>query len=220
MADPYGSGREVLAYAVDNSDRPYPGSDPRGDVESPRVFKPGDDYYFSIPVLIPRNFPLVPRGSWVMFAEVYGTPYNGSPTNSLGVRNDLGDGKNHFAFGGRSINAANTDYAWEGAAVDGRWHTFILHIHFATDNTGVMELWFDGVRQTFLNGSQTLRRATMVPGATWDGTTGNFLDINSYRPVDTIPGTATLYHGAPAVGPTLASVQNTLLGSTVERRGP
>jgi hypothetical protein len=179
------------------------------------MFFPGSDAYFAIPVLIPRSFPRVPDEKWVMFAEIYGAPYEGAPTMALSIRNDFRDHVNHFAFGGYR-NGRVTDGMWYSPRLDGRWHTFILHVHFATDQSGSVQLWYDGRRQRFRGGAWTLRYATMVPGRTWDGTHGNFLDINNYRPKNLLSGTVPLYHGVPVVGPTLTSVATSVQWTTRE----
>jgi Polysaccharide lyase len=210
--DPLGGRHTVLEYDITNSDFPYGGDDdPRGDVKGPKMFFPGNDYYVSIPILIPNGYPLIPAGGWNMFAEVYGAPYHGSPTNALGIRNDLGDDKNHLVLGG-NINGRDRQ-VWYGPPVDGHWHTIILHINFAIDATGFFELWYDGVQQNLKGekpGTKRLYAPTMILNRTWDGTDGNFLDINSYRLPTVYSGTLTLYHGSPAVGRTLASVESTV----------
>jgi hypothetical protein len=206
--DPLGSGKEVLEYAISNSDQPYPGANPRGDVESASRFFPGDDVYFATPILVPTNFPLVPAGYWVMTSEVYGPPFSASPTNAFGIRNDLGDNRDHIAFGGTICG----DHCWEPSSPinDGRWHTLILHMHFALDNTGFVEIWLDGVQQHFLTGGSPMRLyGPTMTSATYNGT-GDFLDINSYREPNEPGGTVIFYHGAPVIGATYQSVESGL----------
>jgi hypothetical protein len=123
------------------------------------------------------------------------------------VRNDLGDGKNHLVFGGR-VNGVDRLSLWHSPPVEANWHTLSLRVRLAADTSGLVQLWYDGHPQTFLNGSQTLRYQTLIPGSTYDGVHGNFLDINSYRPTDSIQGTVTLFHRAPAIGVTLAAVES------------
>jgi hypothetical protein len=97
--------------------------------------------------------------------------------------------------------------AWTGpAATDDGWHTIIFHVKFETDNSGFVQIYFDGKLQKFTNGSTILHEATLDPGITWDGS-ANYLDIQSYRSAGSFPGTVTTYMGAPRIGPTLASVK-------------
>jgi hypothetical protein len=83
-------------------------------------------------------------------------------------------------------------------------------VHFATDNTGFVQIWYDGAQQKFSNGSTQLNYITLQSGINWDGTHGNFLDINQYRVAGGFPGTVTTYHGAPAFGTSLQAVEGTL----------
>ncbi len=212
VSDPSGSGKKVLAFAIANSDAPSDAREPRGDVESPPLFRPGASWYVSVPVLIPTSLSAVTRGKWFQIAEIYGPPYDGSPTIGIDLTAD-GNGHNHLALG---LDATHSGTPWVGPALDGRWHTVILHVHFAVNDTGYVELWYDNVQQTFTgyaqnvtltNHGKRLNYATLVPGINWDGQTANFLDIDSYRLRNAFPGLVTIYHGAPAVGKTLASVQ-------------
>ena len=188
-----------------DSDRPYSGAtNPRADVESPPTFKPGDDDFISIPILVPASTPAV--GAWLNLAEVYGPPFGGSPPISIGL-SDIGEsGQNHFIMDQDATNSYRR--AWTGPpATDGQWHTITFHINFETDQSGSVQIYFDGQLQTFANGSTTLNEATLDPGINWNGTSANFLDLQSYRAAGSLPGTLTTYMGAPKIGTSLASIQ-------------
>lgn len=62
---------------------------------------------------------------------------------------------------------ATEGVAWNGPAMssllDGRWHDFTLHVQFAKDSTGYLEVWLDGVRQTMVNGGTRINFPTMCP---------------------------------------------------------
>ncbi|MGS2620116.1 heparin lyase I family protein [Micromonospora sp. LZ34] len=52
---------------------------------------------------------------------------------------------------------------WSGSVAANDWHRFVLGIHTSDSTTGGwVELWFDGVKQTFSNGSQR------YTGRMWD----------------------------------------------------
>jgi hypothetical protein len=204
VADPLGSGQKVLQFAINDSDRPYSGAtNPRGDVESPHMFHPGNDVFVSIPVLVPTAVPSASAG-WFQVAEVYGQPYGGSPTMGIDLSADS-SGLNHIVL---ARDVTHNDQPWVGPALDGKWHTVILHVHFATDNTGFVQIWYDGTQQKFTDGTTQLNYITLQSGINWDGTDGNFLNINEYRQAGAFPGTVTIYHGAPAVGTTLSAVES------------
>jgi hypothetical protein len=215
-ADPGGSGQQVAAFAINNADQPYSGSLPRGDLfeyyagSSNPVFTPGKNYYISVPVRIPTGLPLMFDNATKFFqwAQI---DYAGNDQPSMGF--SIGGGEppqsypvNHYNFSMHDNGA--DDFPWFGPAVDGNWHTAILFVHFATDNTGYVQLWWDGVQQTFSNGSTTFNGPTLTISP--DGQYHEALDIDSYRAFNAMPGTVTIYHGAPAIGTTYSSVYNTL----------
>lgn len=205
VADPLGSGQKVLDLAVADSDRPYTGAvNPRADFESPKMFTPGSDAYIAIPTLLPSGFPVIDwHKGWMQVAELYGQPYGGSPPIGIGLTN-YGTGINHYQLSDHASKVW-----WQGPSIVGGWHTVTLHVHFATDNTGSVELWYDGAQQKFTNGATKLNYPTLLAGVNWDGTHGNFLNINNYRSAGSWPGTVTLFHGAPTVATTLAAAEST-----------
>jgi hypothetical protein len=42
---------------------------------------------------------------------------------------------------------------WNTPWTNDEWHTFVIAFNFERDDTGWVELWYDGVQQTFVNGS-------------------------------------------------------------------
>ena len=213
-ADPDGSGRQVADFAINNSDQPYGGSLPRGDLFSwytgsaNPVFTPGKNYFIAIPVRIPAGLPLMTDSApkFFQWAQI-DHPGNDQPSMGLSIGGgEAGYTTNHFAF--EMYDNGAFDYPWYGPAVDGHWHTAILSVHFATDNTGSVKLWWDGVPQTFSTGSTTFNGPTLTVSP--DGQYHESLDIDSYRAFNAMPGTVTIYHGAPAIGSTYDSVNNTL----------
>ena len=54
---------------------------------------------------------------------------------------------------------------WETDMLPGTWHEIKMRIRWsASDTVGFIELWHQGVRQTFLNSSTTYSIRTMMPG--------------------------------------------------------
>jgi Polysaccharide lyase len=209
-ADPDGSGKQVAAFAIANSDQPYTGAPPRGDLFFQVPLRPGSDVYISIPVRIPAGLPLEQDDASKFFQWAQ-LDYPGAPGPSLGL--DIaanGDDHNHYDLGIR----ASPETPWVGPRVDGRWHTAILHVHVQPDDAGFVELWWDGVPQTFTDGTTTWYAPTI--NRNQNGDYIEELDIDEYRSRNSMPGTVTIYHGAPAIGPTLASVARTVAGG----RGP
>lgn len=202
VSDPLASGRNVIRFAINDSDRPYAGAtNPRGDLHSPRMFKPGDEAFIMVRPLIPTNVPPV-KGPWFQWCEVYGPPYGGSPPWGCDIY--AVNGVNHYGAGRGA--RYGYDRIWAGPPVDGKWHTFVAHVKFATDSTGFIEFYFDGKLQTLANGAVRASMVTLDPGVNWDGKTPNDLIVNQYRKAGMVAGTVVTYHGAPAVGSSLAAV--------------
>jgi hypothetical protein len=208
VPDPMGSGQNVLKFAVADSDRPYAGdTNPRSDVETAPSFKPGDNDYIAVRTLVPTTMPAVDTNTaWFELAEIYGKPYNGSPTVSVSLSDFGHNGVNHFIMSQDASH--NYARAWTGpAADDGQWHTIIFHVNFETNNTGYVQIYFDGQLQTLTNGTTTLHEATLDPGVNWDGKDGNFLNLQSYRSPGSFPGTVTTYEAAPKIATTLTAAE-------------
>jgi hypothetical protein len=206
VKDPLGGNFNVMRLAIADSDRPYSGaSNPRADFETAGFFSNGSDLYTSIKFLEPAAFPVLNSG-FFQIAEVYGPPHGGSPP--VGI--DLFPGA-----GGRPVvslqrgAAFGYDRPWTASSsLDTNWHTIYLHTHMAPDNTGFVELWYDGVQQRMTNGTTRVNYPTLASGVNWDGHTANVLHVNQYRLAGAYPGTIVTYQAAAKIGSTLASVQD------------
>jgi len=217
--DPEGSGQQVLEEAVSNSDEPYSGSPPRADVFSPYLFTDPSDFYISVPIKIPTGLPLAndTGSSFLQWCQI---DKPGEPSNPIAgcYLKANGDTQNHYEF--RFMNTGFTypsqpwyyDVAdWEGPRVDGKWHTIIIHVHFTTSTSGTIDLWWDGVRQAFNAGAEAgAQTATGVTLQCANYICPPGLDIDQYRALNWDSETVAIYHGAPAIGPTLESVEGTL----------
>lgn len=223
LPDPNGSGQVVLEMNVCGACYGYEG-EARADWDSPRNIPIGSNVYFSVPVLVPRNADTgVPRGQSFMFEEVYGAPTTRSPSNSLAI-SQSGRRVIFVANGNTSGKPGGGGELWSGTvANDGQWHDFIFHMVLSTSaKTGLWQIWEDGKRIRFNGrdcdnnrtlsgcGTATLHFPTVIPGAT--DASNQWLQINNYRNWENRKITTVVYHGAPAVGPTYASVQRTIVG--------
>ena len=205
VADPNGSGTAVAAMSVANSDQPYPGAHPRADLLTQPWYTQGSTLFTSIPVKIPTGLPPFYNSSTSFFqwAEAKDTAAS-FPSWGLGLFSPPGATENHYDFG----TTSNVGYPWIGPAVDGQWHTAVVEAYYtAAPGQGWLQLWWDGQPVTFNSGP--FAGQTRITGITTitDGAPAWPLDIDSYRSSDTDPGTVTIYHAAPEIGPTLASVE-------------
>ncbi|MFF9483192.1 heparin lyase I family protein [Streptomyces sp. NPDC014733] len=83
---------------------------------------------------------------------------------------------------------------WSAPVKKGSWHSYVLKIREGRSK-GTVELWFDGVKQRFANGT------TRYTGTTYDGTT-NYLKWGSYHPSK---GDATHWFTSPRMATTRAA---------------
>ncbi len=204
VPDPLTGIGNVAKFTVTDTSTPTycPGqvfsANPSASLLTPRMFNNGDDRFISVSTLFPVGFPSITN--WFQFAEFYGAPYGGSPPIGLDVKgNSLGlfRDKTH-----------GYDNPWLAPIKQGTWEKLIVHVKFSDIPTvGFVEIWLNGVRQTFKDGSQRLYYATLVNGINWTGSNSNHLDLDQYRALTPALGSVSIYHGASAVGTTYASIQ-------------
>jgi hypothetical protein len=136
---------------------------------------------------------------WFQFMELYGPPYGGSPTIEMDV---VG---HRLAFGSHTTATGYKTY-WTSAAniTLGKWENFVLHVNWSTDpKVGYVELWLNGVRQIFANGSTRVNFATFDPSINGRSDT---VYINQYRQAGQRLGTVTIFQDNIRVGRTYTSV--------------
>lgn len=107
--------------------------------------------------------PMPTNGAWVALWQMhgYGATGEGAP---LVLRCLNGDGKLYLQ---NNVNGTNINF-WNTPLVLDKWNTFVLHVHMATDNTGWVELWYNGVPQKFIDGT------TRYYCPTWDAKAGSY----------------------------------------------
>ncbi|OAQ58307.1 polysaccharide lyase domain-containing protein [Pochonia chlamydosporia 170] len=176
-----------------------PTENPRAQLVSPPLFKDGDEYYIGFSVLFPSGFPKI--SNWFMFFELYGPPYNGTPSMALFVSKE-----NKLTFGRDA--AYNRDTIWTGAPiVPGQWRDIALRVKFSTDpEVGFVQIWDGGKQQELVGGNgTTVVYRTLNPEVNWNGSP-NTVVLNQYRSKDTNYGPVTLYHDSVKVGTSLEEV--------------
>jgi hypothetical protein len=72
-------------------------------------------------------------------------------------------------YGNLALRTVDGAYIpWDGIPManllDGQWHSFIMHIYFASDNTGYIDLWVDEEAQVMTNGDTRWFGPTLCPG--------------------------------------------------------
>lgn len=135
-----------------------PTGDPRASLVGPRVVFAGFERWFSWSTFFPVDMKPIPYDGWLVFWQIHGPPYVSSPVMALGVEPD-----DRITFQ-RSYDYG-FDTPWAGPLIRGAWQDYVLHVFFATDETGYVELWVNGRQQVFKNGRRRLYMITFEP--TW-----------------------------------------------------
>lgn len=205
VTDPAGSGEEVLSLDVSDRDifPTTPTENPRAELASPNIIKPGMDVWLSTEFLVPAAYPAVSPGGWVSLVSFYGPPFDGpSPWHLELVGNRLQWQRNaSYGF----------DIPFKAPLTRGRWITVLVHERFAT--RGFVEMWIDGQPIEFFSyGGYNPRHhaaTTRLAMATRDRSNDrgrNSARIMQYRKAGMF-SEGTIYFGTLEVGRTRASVE-------------
>lgn len=166
----------------------------------------GSEFYVKWTVELPSvGAPTGFLGDWFQHAEIYGLPFNGPPTINFLVNSDKGIPR--WAFDMQASFPYPARRPWLGPpVVFNEPHEFVVRVVLGTSSlTGLVEIWFDGARQTFIDDTQTLRYATV---AAPNQTGPQVLILDQYGPPPVYANTPqyTIYFGSPIFGSTLADV--------------
>lgn len=205
VGSPAAPGARAVALSVSDNDTESAcpnhvfTPNPAAGLIGPSMFHDGDDAYIGFSTLFPTGFPFIPH--WFQFAEIYGKPYGGSPPLGLDVVGNR--------FGLWRDATHGYDNPWSVPLQTNAWQDLVLHVKFSADPTvGFVEIWLNGVQQTFGNGQQRLYMATLVPGINWSGAGGaDYLDLDQYRSKLDAFGRVTIYHAAARIGDSFAAVE-------------
>lgn len=134
-----------------------PTGNPRSQIIADEGMKPGSEVWQAWSVLFPENFPEL--SSWHVFQQDHGDPFNGSPSLGFGASgNELSlDRGEQYGY----------DRVWTAPLQRNHWYQFLVHKKLATDESGFVEFWLDGVPQT-LDGQTRLTTQTMHSDASGD----------------------------------------------------
>jgi Polysaccharide lyase len=172
-----GPQRKVARITVYDRDV-GPTSNPRVQLETPRLWKRGAAHYVGVSYLFPRSWPDIPTTTgWVGIGSVYGPPWRGSGPNSLAIRR-LEDGRQVIQW-----NPSRRGPTFSVPLVRGRWMDFVMHIRLSrSPRRGFWEMWVDtggGWRQLSAHGHTRVHAAT-VDRANAGGP--NYDKVSQYRP--------------------------------------
>lgn len=173
-------GRKVLKFSVNDTDiYPLtPTENPRAQAISHNFITPGMVFFWRLRIYLPDAFP--ENIKWLNLGSVYGKPYKGPSPVSLYVQGSrIGWGEY---------------WSMPIKVVKGRWVTYTFHEHFGPD--GWIELWVDGIQQTFSDNTKRIYLSTQTSS---NNSGLNHIKINNYRPRGA-RGNVTLFHDGLKVG--------------------
>jgi hypothetical protein len=162
----------VARFEVRSGDVPEFGGGERAEVQSSAAQTGGTEgqtRWFAFSTKFDSNFSSDYDGwpQWGLTNQWHPTSSTGSPPFSLGLtagstwslRVNPQSAPGTYLGGERSI--------WTVPMDRGNWHDIKMQVHFSTSSTeGWIQLWHNGVRQTFNNGSDTYYCATIIPTTT------------------------------------------------------
>jgi Polysaccharide lyase len=184
VTDPVDQGRYAGRFEVRDGDNPI-GYGDRAMVALNTAEHEGDARWYEWSTLFPRDFPRLPE--WQVVTQWHSTE-DGSPPIGFYVEEDsLVLQVNRFAAPGEPIDTLKI---WRGPLRRGEWRNLKLRVDWSgSDARGSVELWVDGTRQRFDDGSLRRRIRTMYPG--YD----NYWQMGYYRRAGRRP-TGVVYHDA------------------------
>lgn len=152
VPDPSGTAGTAQQFTTYNTDvAPLtPTTNPRSQLVTPLMFKPGQTYWESFEVYIPTNYTFTKSGWVSLESAVYGYPYNGTPPATLSLENGS------FRFQRDQYAPNPWQIAWSTPVVRGQWYRFTWHFLFAAK--GWIELYVNDVQQSLKSGSSTVKQ--------------------------------------------------------------
>ena len=207
VADPAGGNETVLRMTVSDKDvyPVTPTSDPRAQLLSPRIVKPGREYWWRQRFYVPSTMPLVSGSSWLQILQLYGPPYNGPAPFSIKIHEEA-PGENSLLW--QRNSTYSWDIPWSASLKTNHWYDLLVHFRF--DKEGFVEAWLDGARLNFFGPNsynpgkyaETTHLSMQVRDSSNGGEGGivnNEAIIQNYRKQG-IFETATVYFGPTLLG--------------------
>jgi hypothetical protein len=206
VPDPAGSGETVMDMTVNNNDvyPVTPTENPRAELLSPGIVKPGQDVWLQTKFMVPTDYPSVPSDGWVSLVSFYGAPFNGpSPWHLEMAGNNLQWQRN---------GTYGYDVPYQAPLQRGSWTTVVVHEVFA--EAGSIEMWINGQAIDFFGSggfnpnhvapTDKLEMATMDES---NNAGANSAKIMQYRKAGMFES-GSIYFGALRMGTSRASVED------------
>ncbi len=195
-----GGARKVAKMTVYDSDT-GPTKDPRAQLETPRFWDEGEEYYVGLSVMFGASWDWrMCSACWVTFHQVYGPPYNAQGPTNLNVKSNNRASEPRMTW--ERTQPFGFEHPFEMAIRPRKWYDIVWHEKLSRDpSEGFVELWINAGRgwsRVKLNGHDRLTMATKIKanGSRLDGNSSN---IQLYRRRGTTR-VATMYFAEHRVG--------------------
>jgi len=178
----------------------------RADLHRDGMFFNGDERYIGFSVYFPSNIrsQFTSNGWGVLFAEPGYYPGGHYPPIALYFNPNISGANPSLRMDTHEPNGSANEI-WSNSSVAlGQWVDIVMRIYFHDTSAGWVELWINGVKQTFHNGQQRYSHHTIPPGG-GSSPGGSLINLN-YRQ-DGIASNVTIYQDEIRVGSTYAIVQ-------------
>jgi hypothetical protein len=151
-------------------------------------FVHGEERWYGFSTMWPTGFPL--PSTWQVFTQFH---HEGDQTGGLPLE--------MYLWGGTMYLRSMNQVLWTHPVELATWHDFVLHVYWANDTTGYIELWYDGVQVVPAFGQPRTYRANLYS----DAGESAILKQGLYRDAS-IADTGVLYHDGMRVGTSYAAV--------------
>jgi len=207
--DPLGLPRKAARFTVYDWDI-GPTENPRAQISSPSILRPGADVWFGWSTLFPSNFPRRMTSGSLTIESTYGPPHRGTGPRSISVQPSA-SGEPELRW--QRNDTYDWDVVWRMPLIRGRWIDFVVHQKMSRrESEGFVEMWVNtgqGWVQQRLKGRRRLNTATIDAS---NGRGPNDHRLASYR-TRGIWEVVTLWHAAHKVGTSFAAVAPNSYGS-------
>jgi hypothetical protein len=177
----------------------------RADLHRDGMFFNGDERYIGFSVYFPSNIrsQFTSNGWGVLFAEPGYYPGGHYPPIALYFNPNISGANPSLRMDTHEPNGS-ANKIWSNSSVAlGQWVDIVLRMYFHDTSAGWVEMWIDGVKQTFTNGQQRYSHHTIPPGG-GSSPGGSLIHLN-YRQ-NGIASNVTLYQDELKVGDSYAAV--------------
>jgi hypothetical protein len=189
VSDPTGAPGSALQFTTLNGDvAPLtPTDNPRSQLDSQEVLRPGQEYWESFEVYLPASFPSSQPSNGFISLETaaYGEPFGGTPPACISIE----DGDFRFQ---RNASAGYA-VAWQEPIVKGQWVRFTWNFLFASN--GWIQLYVNDQQVELADGNSQVSQLPMSMIDSTDSYGPWFADLQLYYQHNEFSSLTALFKG-------------------------